>query len=104
MYNENLAFEFEQFTKNQLTQLFWECWAIVRKSSGNDSPADIQITAIIGDFHAYFSDGLSPDADAIDSLYEAFITALDAVSEGQVSHCTSLNDKWLIKRELNRQY
>ena len=84
-YNESLAHKFVQFTKNQLMQLFWECWVVVRQHSGCDSPADVRITAVIGEFHAFFSDEQGADADSVDDVYEKLMTSLDQISKGRLA-------------------
>ena len=85
VYNERLANDFVQFTKNQLMQLFWECWKFLLTSSGDSSEADIHITALMGSFHTYFSDEENPDALIVDDLYERLVAALDRISKGELS-------------------
>ena len=90
VYNQALANDFVQFTKNQLLQLFVECWRRVRKVSGEDSVADIRVTTVEGDFHLCFTDGQSPDASAVDDLFDRFREVLRDISTGKLNANTSV--------------
>lgn len=77
VYNERLTEDVDQFTKNQLINLFQECLDSFGLDTTGTAPDSI--TGLMEEYRTAFKDGQSPDAVAVDIIYDRLYEALQEI-------------------------